>query len=56
MKSTTKKIGMLFMLSAMLLLSSCLKSSQGSWAGDGEYSYIAIDEATSTIYARTISG
>ncbi len=56
MKSITKKISLLLVLSATLFLSSCLDSSEGSWAGNEEYSYITRDAATNTVYARTIAG
>lgn len=56
MRLITKKISLLFMLSAVLFLSSCLDTGKGSYAGKKEYSYIARDQTTSLIYARTISG
>ena len=57
MKTTmTKKLSLLILLSSVLLLSSCLDLSRGSWMGKEEYSYIVRDEKTSTIYARTASG
>ena len=57
MKTTmTKKLSLLILLSSVLLLSSCLDMSRGSWMGKEEYSYIVKDEKTSTIYARTASG
>ena len=56
MKSITKKISLLLVLSAVLFLSSCLDSGQQSYIGDKEYSYITRDEASGTIYARTLAG
>lgn len=56
MKSITKKISLLLVLSATLFLSSCLDSDAGSWAGNEEYSYITQDPATNLVYARTIQG
>ena len=56
MKSITKKISLLLVLSATLFLSSCLDSGQGSWTGNEEYSYITRDEITNIAYARTLSG
>lgn len=56
MKSITKKISLLFALSGVLLLSSCLGTIEQSHIGTGEYSYIALDETTGTIYAITDYG
>ena len=56
MKSITKKISLLLVFSAVLFLSSCLDSGKGSYAGNAEYSYITLDAASNTVYARTISG
>ena len=56
MKSLTKKISVLLLLSVTFFLSSCLDSSSGSWIGNQEFSYIDKDEATGTIYARTEVG
>ena len=55
MKSITKKISLLLVLSAVLFLSSCLDSGEQSYIGNQEYSYITRDEASGTIYARTLS-
>lgn len=54
MKSMTKKISLLLLLSVTLFLSSCLDSGSGSWIGTQEFSYITEDGGT--VYARTISG
>ena len=56
MKSMTKKISVLFVLSAVLFLSSCLGTGEQSHIGSGEYSYIELDPTTNTIYARTDYG
>ena len=55
MKSITKKISLLALLSAVLFLSSCLDSGDNSYFGHDEYSYIAQSES-GTVYARTASG
>lgn len=56
MKTMRKKISLLLVLSAVLFLSSCLDSGDSSYIGDKEYSYITRDEASGTIYARTLAG
>lgn len=56
MKAITKKISLLLMLSALLLLSSCLDSGSNSYIGNDEYSYITRSQSTGTVYARTIAG
>lgn len=56
MKSITKKISLLLMLSAVLFLSSCLDSGSNSYIGNQEYSYITRSETTGIVYARTIAG
>ena len=56
MKTMTKKLSLLFVLSATLLLSSCLGTGEQSHIGSGEYSYIELDQTTNTIYARTDYG
>ncbi len=56
MKSITKKISLLLVLSAVLFLSSCLKSGEQSYIGNEEFSYITQDDKTGTIYARTLGG
>ncbi len=53
MKSITKKITLLLVLSATLFLSSCLDSGSKSYIGNNEYSLITRDGATGLVYART---
>lgn len=55
MKSITKKISLLLVLSAALFLSSCLDSGNSSYIGNNEYSFITRDGASGLIYARTAS-
>lgn len=56
MRTITKKIiSLLLILCIVLLFSSCLESSQGSWSVNEDYSYITKDDATNTVYARTTS-
>lgn len=52
MKSITKKISLLLILSAVLLLSSCLDSGSNSYTGTQEPCYITIGSA-GIVYART---
>ena len=56
MKTITKKISLLLMLSAVLFLSSCLDSGSNSYIGNDEYSYITRSQTTGTVYARTLAG
>ena len=56
MKSITKKISLLLILSAVLFLSSCLDSGSPSYIGKQEPSYITQGLTTGTIYARTQAG
>lgn len=56
MKSITKKLSLLFALSAVLFLTSCLDSGDNHYIGDNEYSYIVLDETSGTVYARTLGG
>jgi hypothetical protein len=56
MKSITKKISLLLMLSAVLFLSSCLDSGSNSYIGNEEYSYITSSQTSGIVYARTIAG
>ncbi|NLZ95344.1 MAG: hypothetical protein GX921_05910, partial [Bacteroidales bacterium] len=55
MKSITKKISLLLLLSATLFLSSCLDSDDKSYFGHDEYSYIERDKTTGIVYATTAS-
>lgn len=54
MKSITKKISLLLLLSTTLFFSSCLDSGDSSYYGNDEYSYITQSDA-GRIYARTAS-
>jgi len=56
MKSITKKISLLLVLSSVLLLSSCLDSGENSYIGNQEPSYVTQGKTTGVIYARTIAG
>jgi len=56
MKTMTRKLTLLLLLSSVLLLTSCLDSSQGYYIGKEEYSYILRDQKTMTVYARTAAG
>lgn len=56
MKSMTKKLSLLLMLSAVLFLSSCLDSGSNSYIGSEEFSYITRSQSTGTVYARTLAG
>lgn len=56
MKSITRKISLLLMLSAVLFLSSCLDSGSNSYIGNEEYSYITSSQTTGKVYARTVAG
>lgn len=55
MKSITKKISLLALLSAVLFLSSCLDSGDNSYFGNDEYSYITQTDMGG-VYARTAAG
>lgn len=54
MKSITKKINLLLLLSVALFMSSCLDSGPSSYIGNNEYSYIANEGGV--MYARTFYG
>lgn len=56
MKSMTKKLSLLLMLSAVLFLSSCLDSGSNSYIGSEEFSYVTRSQSTGTVYARTLAG
>lgn len=56
MKSITKKFTLLLVLSAVLLLSSCLDSGSPHYIGNDEISYITQGEISGIVYARTLTG
>ena len=56
MKSITKKISLLLILSATLFLSSCLDSGNQHYIGTKEISYITQGQTTGVVYARTLAG
>lgn len=56
MKSITKKLSLLALLSAVLFLSSCLDSGSNTHIGKNEFSYIDESNFGTIIYARTSSG
>lgn len=55
MKSITKKISLLLIMSTVLFLSSCLDSGESSYFGTDEYSYIT-QTNLGKVYARTARG
>ena len=56
MKTITKKISLLLVLSATLLLSSCLSMGDRHYIGTDEVSYITEGQITGKVYARTLAG
>ena len=56
MKSITKKISLLIVLSVTLFLSSCLDTGSQHYIGTKEISYITEGQLTGKVYARTIAG
>lgn len=55
MKSITRKLSLLLLLSATLFMSSCLDSGENSYIGNDEYSFVAQSDL-GRVYARTAAG